>query len=340
MWPIVHFDCDGAAANWRMLEVYFDRSPGHWLCSARHCENHSNNLVEGAVAVAVDEPCVNKMYSVALLFRMHGYFARLQSGIKPYVESLPAFSFRRGQPPTGAKEYANECQDYFVRNYKRVVLKRRRGEVVDEGAPLSDDEAAAGNSAADGRQTSQTQHQVSKQLLQAWAEFRTVFNGPWWVAPCHYCVDAHCCDGFNKAVTKTKMIAAMRRLLFQSLPTVPVKSKWLQTGACTDFFCLVVCLMNILPSLWPVALGALNVKTTVGPNETWEQVRKCWSCGRTTGITGYGHKGHRGTTCIEMGAIFLVSQHKFNIYGTGNRQYGHHASAQHFLLRAQRGWAT
>ena len=51
--------------------------------------------------------------------------------------------------------------------------------------------------------------------------------------------------------------AWLRRLLamlFTTLPCVPVKSKWLQTGPCVDWF-HVSMVTSVLQGLWPLAFG-------------------------------------------------------------------------------------
>ena len=50
------------------------------------------------------------------------------------------------------------------------------------------------------------------------------------------------------------MVKSIQSLMLQSLPTVPVKSKWLQTGPCVDWFVLLNT-MSVLQLWWPHAFG-------------------------------------------------------------------------------------
>ena len=64
---ILHNDRDGAAANMRLLEAHFQVLPETWLL----------NLIEGSVSLVIDKTYIHRMYSLALMFRMHGCFSRL-----------------------------------------------------------------------------------------------------------------------------------------------------------------------------------------------------------------------------------------------------------------------
>jgi len=242
--PILHYDRDGASANAKLLARHFCELPSHWLLSSRACGNHTNNLVEGSLALSIDRDYINRMYSLSLLFRMHGYFSRLVLSLPALVESA---QIRRGQPPPTAKAYSGEVQDYFICNQRRVMRGRTRYEV--EHFRASDEE---------GEEMCPKEKRAHDTLAAAWGEFRAVFNGHWSEGPLHYCSGEACCK--SPEASRQRMTAALQRIVFQALPTVPVKSKWLQTGPCVDWFMLAMAAMPLLQSMWPKAFGKESQK--------------------------------------------------------------------------------
>jgi hypothetical protein len=90
-------------------------------------------------------------------------------------------------------------------------------------------------------------------LEKAWVNFRSVFNGKLHKVLVHYCSDEACCKGYDISESRRRMTAAIEEVMFNSLPTVPVKSKWLQTGPCVDWFMVSMVAMSTLQALWTIA---------------------------------------------------------------------------------------
>lgn len=125
-WPIAHWDRDGASSNNRLLAAKMSMLGTNVLCSDRVCGNHSTNLVEGSVAAIIDQNYINRMYSLALLLRMHGYFARLILSVSIAVQAAKIIKVFL---PAAAAAYGKELKDYHIRNYKKVMFRRRREQV-------------------------------------------------------------------------------------------------------------------------------------------------------------------------------------------------------------------
>ena len=199
-------------------------------------------LVEEALSLAIDKDYISRMYSLALLFRMHGYFSRMVLHIPAVVESA---EIRRGDPPAAAKLYHAELQDYCLCNHRRIVKGRTRFEV---------EEFACSDEEQEGHPEGGDQNSLEPRRL-AWAEFRAIFNGHWNEGLVHYCTHPNCCLNYSEQETRRRMASALQKVMFQALPTVPVKSKRLQTGPCVDWFMMSMAVMPFLQALWPIAFG-------------------------------------------------------------------------------------
>ena len=63
---------------------------------------------------AIDKFFMPIIYSMALLFRMGRYYSRIVHSVSSFVQKV---KMRRGRPPLEATLYADEMEDFFVRNH-------------------------------------------------------------------------------------------------------------------------------------------------------------------------------------------------------------------------------
>ena len=134
-WGIQVHECDGATANDKLSAHWWDMARSRRDCAGGGdgevvdalyckmvCKLHAANIVQIAIFASIGLRFINKMYTIALLFRMGGVFTRLHSAC--CLLTKPDIQIRDSdEPDPGAKAYAVEVLDYYIANYKRFSAR-------------------------------------------------------------------------------------------------------------------------------------------------------------------------------------------------------------------------
>ena len=144
---IFHRETDAAAANLRLVVFWESNSTSavldsHWLCSL-----HQLQLVEVAVSASVRCNLISKMYSLTLLLRSSGLWARMLTGLKDVLNSLLQIKPEHvwGPPPRKCRDFSVELSCYWLTHYKRFKqptgpshhwLGNREADLDDEGIDI------------------------------------------------------------------------------------------------------------------------------------------------------------------------------------------------------------
>lgn len=149
---------------------------------------------------------------------------------------------RRGRPPPGAASYSDMVISYMLAQFWHERNRSRN-------------------------RCKSSESKAYYALAAAWKQLQTVLNHFWFIAGTlvHWCVDENCCrgangNGWDLEACFLKVIAAIRRVIFRRLPTVPASNKWTVLGPCVDWFIGGVMCHNMLPLIYAASFGKLSEK--------------------------------------------------------------------------------
>jgi hypothetical protein len=150
---------------------------------------------------------------------------------------------RHGSPPPTAAPYADIVINYILSQFWNERSRTRR-RLRKQGA-----NANAG------------MYRAYHALKQSLTNLKAALNHNWYELDgtlVHWCVDAGCCQGYDREVCASKIARALRATLFRRIPTVPKSNKWTVLGPCNDFFVFGVLVHNVMPHVYTLAFSQLS----------------------------------------------------------------------------------
>lgn len=237
--PVYLVETDGFAANEKLIAHLLNSASAQTLFCSWLCFLHQVQLIEASLTSCVGLCIVSRLYSLSLLLRSSGLFARMSMRVKDILRRGLCYKVIResGPPPDEALAFSMEFSNYLCSNFQRIDRAASQPQRHHWLGDLdSDGESDDADVCADGAAPRQGQRRSSRAMFrQKVRDMMAVCNGVLWTDGMfvHYCGGAACCPNGPES-TIERMDCAVRAVLFSSVPLTPAANKWTKLGPCCD----------------------------------------------------------------------------------------------------------
>ena len=253
---VCHLESDAAYSNQRMIAFLLTRTGENELMSSWLCSLHQIQLTEVAISSSVGSQLISRIYSLTLVLRANGAFAKMLGALRGVIagglaiESIAA----HGPPPERCREIHAEIANYACFHYRRLAkagssrVRHHHLEHIDLDAQEADEDV-------------EDEDRGSEEFKKKVEEYMRVWNGPWW-RPGEFIHDrgGHaCCDREGPKCTLERLVRTALAVPFRQVPLTPAANKWSKLGPCIDvlmFACLCHQLFVLLFATLPIAAHA------------------------------------------------------------------------------------
>lgn len=206
---------------------------------------HQLQLVEVALTSCLSKRVVPRLYSISLLLRTQGNFAKMCGRLQTLVERelVVKHIVAHGPPPQEAQTYQFEFTSYLLTHYKQFT---RGGTSIPHqwlgDRDDSDVEVGIDGLVAPDQDGNRNLGKGTVAFIEKLKDFAKILNGCYWHSGVleHYCRGPTCC--VDRQACVQKMSGAILGVLLREVPLTPACSKWTKLGPCVDsvMCCLVV----------------------------------------------------------------------------------------------------
>jgi hypothetical protein len=233
------FARDYAGPNGR-VNAHFAATHPNVCISDKVCSLHGQKTVEQNVAIVAGLHFISHLYSASLLLRMGGYYVRFIQAVDLLVDNHATLI--RGEPPLGAKVYADEVIDYVLSNFSCSAQQKET--LSSSGAKRPKAKARSKAKARGKSSKAKVTPLFVDKVASCWRDLASVLNGRWYAPDdfmCHWCTDAKCCAnpdtgrGYCLDTCKAKIKRCLKRTVYRHYPVVPHHQKWAKLGGNLDW---------------------------------------------------------------------------------------------------------